>query len=72
VDQDIQSYGLDGNYPDRLQPQLLDLYQAASKSWHEWLGVADSSDMTSTPPLSDLDLEAVRDRRGARLTLEQP
>lgn len=31
------TYGLDGAFPTKLQPQLLDLYEWASTKWHEFL-----------------------------------
>ena len=41
VAQEMESYGLDGNYPTRLQPLLFDLYRLVSQAWHEWLGLSD-------------------------------
>ncbi|CAM1507683.1 Fc.00g073240.m01.CDS01 [Cosmosporella sp. VM-42] len=32
-----RTYGLDGAFPTKLQPQLLDLHQCASTKWHEFL-----------------------------------
>src|SRR5258706_195164 len=35
----MQTYGLDGDYPSHLQPELLDVYYAASEDWHRLVGV---------------------------------
>ncbi|KAL6789482.1 hypothetical protein GGI42DRAFT_347252 [Trichoderma sp. SZMC 28013] len=40
------TYGLDGAFPTRLQPQLLELYEWASTRWHEFLHLP--SKITST------------------------
>jgi hypothetical protein len=39
VAQEMESYGLDGDFPTRLQPLLFDLYQTVSLAWHQWLGL---------------------------------
>jgi hypothetical protein len=36
------SYGIDGAYPDSLQPALLRIYRWASRQWHEFLEVQNS------------------------------
>ena len=35
------SYGIDGAYPDSLQPALLKVYQWASEEWHKFLAIKD-------------------------------
>ena len=39
IDQEMDSYGLNGAYPTRLQPLLFDLYLGVSVAWHHWLGL---------------------------------
>jgi hypothetical protein len=36
--QQSTNYGLDGAFPTRLQPALLNVYEWASKQWHQFLG----------------------------------
>ena len=36
---EMESYGLNGAYPTRLQPLLFDLYLGVSVAWHHWLGL---------------------------------
>lgn len=41
------SYGIDGAYPDSLQPALLRIYRWASRQWHEFLEIQDPSSSTN-------------------------
>ncbi|KAK4073268.1 hypothetical protein Purlil1_13123 [Purpureocillium lilacinum] len=51
--QRFSTYGLDGAYPDKLQPALLQLYLDASIQWHEFLGFRagpQEGDADQSPP----------------------
>lgn len=44
------TYGLNGAFPTKLQPQLLELYEWASTRWHEFLHLP--SKLEPRPPYS--------------------
>jgi hypothetical protein len=47
------SYGIDGVYPDSLQPALLRIYRWASRQWHEFLGIQHSFSSTDIQSVVD-------------------
>ena len=47
------NYGLDGAFPTKLQPQLLELYEWASTRWHEFLHLP--SKLVQDPPSASSD-----------------
>ncbi|KAK2470470.1 hypothetical protein H9L39_18087 [Fusarium oxysporum f. sp. albedinis] len=49
--QRASTYGLDGAFPTKLQPQLLELYRWASSRWHEFLHLP--SFLKHTPRVED-------------------
>ncbi|EWZ78938.1 hypothetical protein FOWG_16879 [Fusarium oxysporum f. sp. lycopersici MN25] len=49
--QRASTYGLDGAFPTKLQPQLLELYRWASSRWHEFLHLP--SFLKHTPRIED-------------------
>ncbi|VTO87342.1 unnamed protein product [Fusarium graminearum] len=49
--QRASTYGLDGAFPTKLQPQLLELYRWASSRWHEFLHLP--SFLKHTPRIDD-------------------
>jgi hypothetical protein len=52
IEQEIQSYGLDGDYPTQLQPLLFDLYWSVSEAWHQWLELSHPTALPSLPESS--------------------
>ncbi|KJZ71103.1 hypothetical protein HIM_09522 [Hirsutella minnesotensis 3608] len=47
------TYGLDGAYPDQLQPALLQLYLRVSKKWHAFLRLEEELDQRDNSHCSD-------------------
>ncbi|KAF4446765.1 hypothetical protein F53441_9625 [Fusarium austroafricanum] len=46
--QRYSTYGLDGAFPDHMQPSLLQIYAKTSAEWHSFLRIEETSDLVTT------------------------
>ncbi|RGP58413.1 hypothetical protein FSPOR_11888 [Fusarium sporotrichioides] len=51
--QRYSTYGLDGAFPDQLQPALLRIYARISADWHKFLSIADGEELGSANTTDD-------------------
>ena len=63
--QRVTNYGVDGAYPDTLQPALLRVYECASLCWHEFLGLDDHGSATISIPSATPPSNVTQERQRA-------